>query len=107
MPQVTRVRHKPNYQGVQLTDFLRERLYPCVVLHNSLTFEQFTGSDLGLCSFRKLEKVLDAPSALGVVKRYNRAIGIAIVMVHPQRMLAEAEMGYVKNTTYPERTSMN
>lgn len=93
MPQVTGVRHKPECQGVQLTDFLRERLYPCVVLHNNLTFEQFTGSDLGLCSFRKLEKALNAPSALGAVKRYNCVVGIAIVRVHPQRMLAEAGMG--------------
>lgn len=42
--------HWPKRKGLQrkLTDFLRERLYLCVVLHNILTCKKFPGRNLRL-----------------------------------------------------------
>ena len=69
------------HQSLQrmLTDFLRQFLYPCVVLYNILARNKFARRDLGLCALRELEKTLDVPGALSAVKRYNCVVCIATV----------------------------
>jgi len=74
-----------------LTDFLREGLYLCIVLHNILAIKKFTWSDLGVCPLRELEKIFDAPNAVSAIKRYNCVIYIATVRVHLQRMPARGD----------------
>jgi len=95
MPAGYGVSHKSKHGGVrvQLTDCLRECLHLCVTSHNFLAQKKFTRRDLGLGAFGELEKTLDAPSPLGAIKRYNCAVCIATVRVHPQRMPARAGWG--------------
>jgi len=66
-------------------------LHPCIVLHNILAIKKFTWSDLGVCSLRELEKILNAPNAISAIKRYNCVVCIATVRVHLQRMPARGD----------------
>jgi hypothetical protein len=73
----------------KLTDFLRECLYPRVILHYRLAPKKFTRSDLRLGTFWKFEKTLDVPgAALRAMKGYDCVVCIATVRVQPQRMPA-------------------
>jgi hypothetical protein len=102
----TGMSHWSKRRGLQrkLTDFLREFLYPCIVLHNFLAPKKFTRGDLRLCALREFDETLSVPGALDAVKRYDCVVCIA---KGPQRMPGHTGVGRVRYTTYPERTSMN
>ena len=72
--------------GCKLTDFLRECLYPGVILHYILARKKFPRSDLRLGALGEFEKTLNVPGTFCGMNSYDSVICIATVRVQLQRM---------------------